>query len=246
MGLTIHYTLRWTPPEPLPNDEAVRQFVEEARRRIVRARLGEVTPLRKADGSAFSGLEFAEVEVVRIAEGHTRRRELEVKPDAGWLLTLAPGEDCEPATMGLCRYPEKMWSGGKEWPLPKLRGWRLNLFSKTQYASLHGWEHFRKCHLAVLRALVIWRECGGRVKITDEGDYWPRRSERALRRNLDEMNGAVAGIAGALRDWEEGNGGERGAIQSPVFAHPQFERLEAEGVAKHGKKIAAITGALRK
>jgi hypothetical protein len=44
------------------------------------------------------------------------------------------------------------------------------------------------------------------------------------------MNRAVAGMAGALRDFD----GEKGAagVQSPIFAHPQFEHLEAEGAAQ--------------
>lgn len=80
------------------------------------------------------------------------------------------------------------------------------------------------------------------MKISDEGDYWPRRSERKLRRELDLMNGAIAGIAGALKDAAGDDGGP--PVQSPIFAHPQFERLEANGVERHGAKIAAVTAAL--
>ena len=32
-------------------------------------------------------------------------------------------------------------------------GWRLTGACKTQYASLHGWEHFKRCHLSVIAAL---------------------------------------------------------------------------------------------
>jgi hypothetical protein len=33
-------------------------------------------------------------------------------------------------------------------------GWRLSGCSKTQYASLHGWEHFQRCHCAVVNLLA--------------------------------------------------------------------------------------------
>ena len=145
-------------------------------------------------------------------------------------------------TMGLCRYPEKIWQTGRVWRLRELEGWRLKLFCKTQYASLHGWEHFRRCHLAVLAALGVWLDLGVEVQISDEGEYWPRRSERALRENIGMMNAAIAGVAGAFQDLADDDGGL--PVQSPIFAHPQFERLEAEGVSRHGKKIAAVTRAL--
>ena len=76
------------------------------------------------------------------------------------------------------------------------------------------------------------------MKISDEGGYWPRRSERTLRQELDLMNGAIAGLAGALKDVGDEHGGP--PVQSPIFAHPQFEHLEADGVARHGRNIAAL------
>ena len=240
MGLTIHYTIMWEPPNPPPDDVSVRRLVEEARRQIIRARLGRVTALRPADGGAFNGLDFAKVKYDPRDGRAPFDTHIEVKPVCGYLFTLDVGEDCEPATMGLCRYPEKTWAHGRDWPLPKLRGWRLRLFAKTQYASLHGWEHFRRCHLAILAALEIWRELGARVKISDEGGYWPRRSERVLRRELDMMNGIVAAAAGAMRDLAEDTGGDRAAIQSPILAHPQFERLEHEGQARVAPHVAAL------
>jgi hypothetical protein len=123
-----------------------------------------------------------------------------------------------------------------------LRGWRFHGFSKTQYASLHGWEHFRRCHTAVIDLLAELRQLGVSVKISDEGDYWPRRNEAALRQNLGELNAAVASAAGALKDWGEKQGGP--PVQSPIFAHPQFERLEAEGEARARGVVAALRQSL--
>ena len=76
-----------------------------------------------------------------------------------------------------------------------LAGWRLAGFSKTQYASLHGWEHFQRCHCAVVTLLAASRVPGLLVKISDEGDYWPRRSLTRLRQNLDQMNSSKVRFA---------------------------------------------------
>ena len=77
------------------------------------------------------------------------------------------------------------------------------------------------------------------VEITDEGDYWPGRDLAALRRNLDEMNGVVAAAAGALKDWGEERGGA--PVESPIFSHPHFERLEAAGAARgHASRLRKL------
>ena len=58
------------------------------------------------------------------------------------------------------------------------------------------------------------------------------------------MNGIVAGLAGALKDAAEDDGGP--PVQSPIFAHPQFERLEAEGVERVGEHVAQAIKAVRR
>ena len=154
------------------------------------------------------------------------------------------GEDCEPLWLGLCRYPETIPHQGHKLPTKADAGWRLAGFSKTQYASLHGWEHFLRCHQAVVDLLAALRTPAVRVNISDEGDYWPRRSVAALRRNLEEMNGLVAATAGALKDWDEAATGQS-RVESPIFAHQNFERLEAKGEARVGpvlKKLKAVVG----
>ena len=144
---------------------------------------------------------------------------------AGHLFRVAVGRECEPLLLGLCRYARG--------------GWRLKSFCKTQYASLRGWDHFRRCHTAVIDLLAAAKSIGWRVATNDEGDYWPGRDLEALRRNVDEMNGIVAAAAGALKDWGEEHGGE--AVQSPIFAHPHFERLEAEGTARgHAARLRKV------
>jgi hypothetical protein len=48
--------------------------------------------------------------------------------------------------------------------------------------------------------------------------------------NLDEMNGVVAAVAGVLKDSAKDD--DHNPVWSPIIAHKDFERLEAEGVAR--------------
>jgi len=157
-----------------------------------------------------------------------------IRPAEGFMFRALVGRDCEPLWLGLCRYPAEV-ATVLGWRQTRLGGrWQFSGFSKTQYASLHGWEHFLRCHRAIIDVLAAWRELGLAVRISDEGGYWPRRSERTLRRNLEEMNGAIAAAAGALKDQSEAHGGQAGVL-APIFRHRDFERLEAEG-AKRARK----------
>jgi hypothetical protein len=169
---------------------------------------------------------------------------VEVLPTAGFIFRMDAGEDCEPLWLGLCRYPETVLHHGSKLRTKDGRGWRLAGSIKTQYASLHGWEHFQRCHCAVVDLLAACRMPGRRVTISDEGEYWPRRSLARLRRNLDQMNGLVAAAAGALKDWDETANG-RSRVQSPIFVHRQFERLEAEGAARAGSVLKHLRGIVR-
>jgi hypothetical protein len=68
----------------------------------------------------------------------------------------------------------------------------------------------------------------------DEGGYWPGRKTETLRANLNQMNGLIAALGGAFKDAaDEGVPG----IESPIFAHPRFEQLEAEGLAANAPAI---------
>ncbi len=227
MGLTIHYTLV-APPE---TDAArAKELVRQLRRRAFgfkqRGRVDDVRPL----GSDPRSLRWAEECLfLRVPDRPNGKQPVDVQPLEGFMFQVQVGADCEPLWLGLCRYPLTVFVGG-EFRRTHLRGWRLGSFSKTQYASLHGWEHFRRCHTAIIDLLVGAQRLGLTVKINDEGEYWPGRDLEALRRNLDQMNAAIAAAAGALKDWNDGREGH--PIESPILAHPQFERLEAEGEAR--------------
>lgn len=217
MGLTIYYQLKLARMDEGVDDLQARRAAGELRKLALKfkrqGRLDAVGKLGFAPEHRRSAVEWRTRPVP--GQPHTFTG-VEVRPLAGHLFQAGVGRDCEPLLLGLCRYDRG--------------GWRLKSFSKTQYASLHGWEHFLRCHAAVVELLAGARELGLAVKISDEGGYWPHRSTTTLRRNLEEMNAAVAGAAGALKDWAEEQGGS--PVQAPILAHPHFERLEAEGEAR--------------
>ena len=231
MGLTIHFDLI-APPETdaARAHELVRQMRRLAQGFKQRGRLDDVRPI----GHEQEALRWAE-ESKTVPHPWSRgcQSSIDIPAEEGFLFFVGVGEDCEPLRLALCRYPKSVMMGGKRYRT-KLPGWRFHGFSKTQFASLHGWAHFRRCHTAVIDLLAAIRRLGLEVTISDEGDYWPGRSLPALRRNLDEMNGIVAAAAGALKDADDGEGG---GVQSPIFAHRDFERLEAEGHERAGDLI---------
>ena len=232
MGLTIHYKIE---AKAGVDAAEARRLVTEGRtlagRMCLRGELDKVGPLawdRRARKEATLWCSFP----IRGRKGASL--EVEVYPLEGSIFRVEVGRDCEPLWLGLCRYPASV-----ETELGQRRtrlgdGWQFSRFSKTQYASLHGWEHFLRCHRAIIELLAAWRDLGIAVRVTDEGSYWPRRSERLLRRNLEEMNGAVAAAAGSLKDTSEELG--RTGVVAPIFKHRHFERLEAEGAARLGAK----------
>jgi hypothetical protein len=205
MGLTIQYTL-------------------STRRRLdleqVKALL---TPLR----AKARALEFEEVgnwvrlgpdcEFIRHRPPGVKRFADRLPPLEGWLFHATPGDGCESVEIGLCRFAG-------------VTGWRLESFCKTQYASRHGWEHFLKCHRGVVELLWEAERLGIKVRARDEGELWETGSHARLRRALEEYEGPMAAFAGALKD-----AGMLGAAAAcPILEHPQFEQLEAAGVATHG------------
>ncbi len=241
MGLSIHFKL--TPPpdtDAARAHELVRQMRQRAQGFKQRGRVEAVLPVGSDRESLRWALDYKDVP-------HPWKpgckSGIEIPAVEGFLFVVEVGEDCEPLWLGLCTYPKTVVMGGRRYRTG-MKGWQFKGFSKTQYASLHGWEHFRRCHTAVIDLLHALRRIGLRVEISDEGDYWPGRSVAALRQNLDQMNGLVAASAGALKDFYETAGGES-PVQSPIFAHQQFERLEAEGaerVAPILKKLQAVVG----
>lgn len=234
MSLTLHYKLRAPAGLAAAAIPALVARMHAAATAMRRA--GRIERVGKIAGDPEELHWLGEWLQVPVRGEENCSRGVEVPALGGWVFTVTLGEDCEPLRAGLCRYADRVpdHQTGRS-RVVRRRGWRLHGFCKTQYASLHGWEHFRRCHTAAVDLLAGWRELGLRVDISDEGEYWPGRDETALRHNVERMNGIVAGFAGALRDATEGDGGA--PVQAPIFGHPQFERIEAAGVAREGAAI---------
>jgi hypothetical protein len=238
MGLSIHYKL--IAPSGIDRMRA-RDLVSQLRRRAQgfkhRGRVDAVHPM----GDDEKSLRWVRQWIFRQEPNSRSTHHAEVLPLEGYIFPVTVGKDCEPLWLGLCRYPLTAMLGRRR-TRTELGGWRLHGFCKTQYSSLSGWDYFRRCHTAVIDLLAGGRQSGLEIEINDEGEYWPGRDLPALRRNLDEMNGLVAGTAGALKDFCTDSG--KPGVESPIFGHKDFERLEAEGATRVGKAVANVISEL--
>ncbi|MBC8009781.1 MAG: hypothetical protein H7067_06770 [Burkholderiales bacterium] len=235
MGLTIHYTI--TPRQPIDAVEARRLLFEAcaAAYRLTRRRHhGCSWRVEEADPEDA----WLHGDVLRREDAHTICA-YSVPPLRGRYYEVSPGKGCEPAIFGLCEYPATLRLADGRRLRTGLAGWRFRSCCKTQYAGLHGWEHFFTSHKLVIDAALVWQKLGCDVRITDEGEYWPGRNEAKLRANLDHYDRLVAGLGGALKDAAEVHGV---AVESPIFAHPRFEYMEAEGQNAHATAIRQTTG----
>lgn len=221
MGLTIHYTI--SARRALAEHE-VRRLVATASHAVnalVQKRgHGSVTRMGEINPDEFSF--WAPLE--RVIGG--RNLSIDVPPLRGYGFVLDPGEECEDAVFGLCKYPSTFDLGDGTRIRTRLDRWQLLSCCKTQYADIVGWKHFLTCHELVVSAALVWKRLGLDVKIIDEGSYWPGRSITRLRANLTDYNHLIAGLGGALKDAADTENGD--SVESPIFAHPRFERLEAE------------------
>ena len=239
MGISIHYQLRAASCN-MPAE--ARAIVEKMRACAVRV-LGSrgpsaVTEIVRGGPARYFGRAFPKCRSLR-ASGLFHQAE--VRPLYGSGFTVEIGRDCEPLALGLFKYPQWVCSdetGGWTALTEMGKDWQFRGHCKTQYASLHGWENFRRCHCGVIDILAALISLGVEVEISDEGDYWPSRSRAAitaLREEIESMNRLIAAAAGAMKDAFEDDGG----VQAPIFAHPQFERLEVEGEELLAKRPGA-------
>lgn len=239
MGLSIHYTIR----APRLDFAQVKALVRTVRCQAqALQRRGEVEEVLSATTDRAELTRWAvSWKILQDPDDPHTSTGVAVEPLEGCIFPVLLGDDCEPLWLGLCRYPSTVAHNGRVLKTQLGSGWQLRGSCKTQYASLHGWENFRHRHVAVITLLRSWSELGANVRILDEGEWWPRRSDARLRRNIDKINGIVAALAGAVKDATD-DGETKPSVVSPIFAHPHFERLEAEGASSHGP---AITNAAR-
>ncbi|RXK56774.1 hypothetical protein ESB00_13160 [Oleiharenicola lentus] len=244
MGLTLHYKLR---APSVTGEEPARVLVTQMREAALALKqAGRIERVGAISSSPAQLAWLSEWIMVPVPDEPNTTRGVEVPAQAGYVFNVTLGEGCEPLRLGLCDYTVE-WRDHDTHRLERVgtAGWRLSGFCKTQYASLGGWEPLRRAHTAAVDLLAGLAKLGVGVEITDEGGYWPGRDEAELRRTVERMNGIVAAFAGAMKDaTEEVPGGA--PVQSPIFAHPQFEHLEAEGMAREGKFVEQAVKLARK
>lgn len=240
MGLTIHYSLK----SDTRSAKEARRLMEELHRCAATLPFKEVGPVLEitGDACAFEGQPDDELRrwllIQAAGDVQQGKYSYSVTPTHVIAFSTLPGDGCESANFGLCRYPatievadHDVWPVGKRKIRTSLSGWRWSSFCKTEYASnpeCGGIPNFLRSHLLVVRMLDRCRELGLLTEVRDEGDFWMKRDPQALVKEVGEWNEMIAGLAGKMKDLV---GPE---LQAAIFAFPDFEHLEAKG-RKGGK-----------
>ena len=233
MGLTIHYRLHSDAHRPT---EAWR-LIEELRRQALSlpsVKVGEVVELA-GDACNYEKLNRDHPHRwLLIQAGQYVEREgihYHIEPKHVIAFSADPGDGCEEANLGLCRYPGIISITDPRTRHPRklrteLKGWCWSSFCKTQYASspaAGGVQNFLRCHILVIRMLDIAKELGVLSSVSDEGGFWENRDVEMLAKEVGEWNVGMAALAGRLKDLLGGG------IDAPITKFPDFEHLEAKG-----------------
>lgn len=237
MGLTIHYSLCSSTRSP----NKAREALARLRGRALDLPFQRVDDLIELSGSECDYQQYDREHPNRwllIQAGQhvdDPRREgysYSVTPTHLFAFSTWPGDGCEEANFGLCRYPATIEVDDpvRRWQRRTIRtglgGWRWGSFCKTQYASnpdCGGVANFLRCHLAVVKMLDHAKEISLLQSVSDEGDYWEKRDLAALAREVGDWNVTIARQAGQLKDLL-GDG-----FQAAIAEFPDFEHLEAAG-----------------
>ena len=184
MGLTVHFTI--TAPVGIDSMAAKRLVLAAREIALTAQRRGEfdkISDLREDEHARLRSLEWLIVPVPGFANASTG---IEIAPLEGHVFRIRVGEGSEPLWIGLCRYPTRVDVDGVQTNVRRGGRWRLTGFCKTQYASVHGWEHFRRCMWASFRCSRNSARsacvCGFRMKVdtgrADPSASCARRSTR--------------------------------------------------------------------
>lgn len=243
MGLTIHYQLAAT------GDEAhARKLVQQLRQAALGLpfqHVGEIVEFRddqcdwqqRADDDPNRWLLIqARTHIaLSVSPPEKRRgitREMDVLPQHVIAFETEPGDGCEPANFGLCRFLSEVSHPDFGKLQTKLKGWSWHSYCKTHYASdprCGGLPNFLRCHLGVVALLDEAQrlECLGNV--SDEGEFWETRNLERLTKEVGEQSAVLASVFGALKDTAGQASGGTGTVEAPIAGYPNFEHLEADG-----------------
>ncbi len=257
MGLTIHYRLTATGDE-----EHARKLVQQLRQTaldlpfqhvgdIIELRGDECDYCKRADDDPNRWLLIqARTDIpLPVTPAERRqgvRRDLEVVPRQVIAFETEPGDGCEQANFGLCRYPGEVSHPQLGKHETKLDGWSWRSFCKTHYASdprCGGLPNFLRCHLGVIAVLDEAQSLGILGSVSDEGGFWETRSLARLTKEIGEQSAMLAGMLGVLTE-AMGQASGAAAVEASIAAYPNFEHLEAEGQRLVPEQLKAMLKAL--
>lgn len=233
MGLTIHYSLK----SASRSARQARTLVEQLRQKALDLPLTHVGDIVELSGDECDFQQHHKGDPIRWllvqSEAHiTLADDLYYRVPPRHLIAFEtfPGNGCEPANFGLCRYPAYFEVEDDFGEPARIRtgrsGWSWKSFCKTQYASnpdSGGIENFLRCHLSVIKLLDYAQPLGILDEVRDEGNFWETRDMKSLAEEIGTWNSVIAGFAGQMKDLL-GNG-----VQAAITKFPNFEHLEAEG-----------------
>lgn len=227
MGLTIHYSLQCN-----GSTEQARHAVERLRLRASELPFESVSPTIEFSGDECDFENCDDEDPSRWLLIQARQLLdpgfVEVRPTRVIAFSAWPGEGCEPANIGLCKYPATVIDRHGKKRQTKLRQWHWKSFCKTQYASdptVGDVANFVRCHLCVIDLLDTAKSLGILKEVTDEGGFHEQRDVEALIREVTRWNEQMAGLAGALKDRIGPD------LKASILSFPTFEHLEAKGRA---------------
>jgi hypothetical protein len=210
MGLTFGYEFRLAERYSSDDVNVVLQQLKQRAERLRFARISQtydgVVDFLPDDWRRLFNV-LADVNARQVS-GEERSYSGDVNTARGFL--AMPGKGADAASFGFMRRQFDD-DGSREW---FWQGW-----CKTQYASVHGEQHFLDCHLRMVDMMEYAIQSGIDVTVWDEGQYWETRDRNVLLAELEKMNRLIAGIAGRVHDSSL-------SIEAPIFEHPDFERLE--------------------
>ena len=256
MGLTIHYSLK------AQGDQAEARTLINALHQSAQdlpfKELGEVFELsaeqcdyskRDRDDPLRWLLVQSEAKVdlkqnQQDSEEQTKFERHRVRPVHLIAFATWPGEGCEEANFGLCRYPAVIETETGRLDTG-LTGSQWASFCKTQYSSdpsCGGLPNFLQCHLSIIAMLDKAKELSCLEHVNDEGGFWEERDLQQLVQKVGSGNEMLAALAGRLKDLASGG---PVAVESAITEYPNFEQLEAAGqrrVPPGFEKLAQLIG----
>lgn len=244
MGLSLCYELRAS-----VGPEEARRLIEELHGHAVSLPFDEVLNIvewREPDSAAADdAADDADDDFIRAIGAQYGKKRLPggeetwvtIPPRHVIFFGIVPAEGSETAQIGLAAHrPVVEWrhEGHVELLETGLAGvYSWSQCCKTQYAGLAqhgGFDNFLRAHESLVKLLDRVRDVGIELQVSDDSGYWADRDPERLRRELDSWNGLIAAFAGQLKD-RLGRGGDQG-IEAPILDAPDFEHLEAKGLAE--------------